>query len=176
MTTIPSSTKINQTVVIGEYCVIGENVKLGKNVKIENYVQIRDNVEIGDNVAIKEFTRIDKGAKIGNNVQIRGHSVICSDMIIEGGNDLGHGLWCTNHIKLAKFSKEEDAVKPPIIKKGACVAVGVVLMPGVVLGENCRVGAGSVVRKDVPANKVFYTKHELEFLREIREEEKYRIE
>lgn len=44
--------------------------------------------------------------------------------------------------------------KPIIIKKNAWIGAGATILPGVTIGENAVVAAGSVVSKDVPANVV----------------------
>ena len=41
---------------------------------------------------------------------------------------------------------------PVVIKRGAWIAVNSVILPGVTIGENSIVAAGSVVTKDVPSN------------------------
>ena len=41
--------------------------------------------------------------------------------------------------------------KPIILKKGCCIGMGSILMPGVTIGEGSMIGAGSVVVKDIPA-------------------------
>ena len=41
--------------------------------------------------------------------------------------------------------------KPVIIKKGAWITINVTILPGVTIGENSIVAAGSVVNKDIPA-------------------------
>ena len=47
---------------------------------------------------------------------------------------------------------EKDVFKPVTIKFGAWLAVNVTILPGVTIGENSIVGAGSVVTKDIPPN------------------------
>jgi acetyltransferase-like isoleucine patch superfamily enzyme len=41
--------------------------------------------------------------------------------------------------------------KSIVLKKGCCIGMGSIIMPGVTVGEGAMVGAGSVVVKDVPA-------------------------
>jgi len=41
-----------------------------------------------------------------------------------------------------------------LVKRGASIGANATILPGVTLGENCLVGAGSVVTKDVPAGAV----------------------
>ena len=45
-------------------------------------------------------------------------------------------------------------LRGPIVRRGAKVGANATLLPGVVIGENALVGAGSVVTRDVPANAV----------------------
>jgi acetyltransferase-like isoleucine patch superfamily enzyme len=40
---------------------------------------------------------------------------------------------------------------PTLVKRGASVGSGAVLLCGITVGENAMIGAGSVVTKDVPA-------------------------
>ena len=42
------------------------------------------------------------------------------------------------------------------IHRGARIGGGAVLLPGIDVGEDAVVGAGSVVTKDIPARKVYY--------------------
>jgi acetyltransferase-like isoleucine patch superfamily enzyme len=48
----------------------------------------------------------------------------------------------------------KDQLVGPVIKRGAKVGANSTLLPGVVIGENALVGAGSVVVDDVPAGAV----------------------
>jgi len=41
-------------------------------------------------------------------------------------------------------------IKPVLIKKGAVISVGCIIIAGVTVGENSIVGAGSVVTQDIP--------------------------
>ena len=45
-------------------------------------------------------------------------------------------------------------VQPTLIKKGASIGSGSVILCNVTIGENAMIGAGSVVTRDVPANAV----------------------
>lgn len=43
-------------------------------------------------------------------------------------------------------------VEKTVVKKGASIGANATILPGITIGENAMVGAGSVVTKDVPAN------------------------
>lgn len=71
---------------------------------------------------------------------------------------------------MAKYTDEEDKVITPYISYGARTGANVTLMPGVHLGQNCIVGAGSLVRKDVEP-KTVVVGNPTKFLRNIKPEE-----
>ena len=43
-----------------------------------------------------------------------------------------------------------------VIKKGASIGANATILPGITIGENSMIGAGSVVTKDVPPNTMGY--------------------
>jgi len=46
--------------------------------------------------------------------------------------------------------------KPTIVEKGSSIGANSTILPSLVLGKNCRIGAGSVVTKDVKPNTLVY--------------------
>lgn len=51
----------------------------------------------------------------------------------------------------------EDGVQynlPVRIGRNVWIGAGVIILPGITVGDNCVIGAGSVVTKDIPANSV----------------------
>ena len=46
--------------------------------------------------------------------------------------------------------------KPVKIGKCVWIGAGVIILPGVTIGDNSVIGAGSVVTRDIPANSVAY--------------------
>jgi acetyltransferase-like isoleucine patch superfamily enzyme len=47
-------------------------------------------------------------------------------------------------------SEADWVCAPTVVKRGASIGSGAVLLCGITIGENAMVGAGSVVTKDVP--------------------------
>lgn len=70
---------------------------------------------------------------------------------IEDKASINTGTMLIAHFNpMLKFRNVLQAkVSPVIIKSGAIIAVSCVILPGVVIGENAIVGAGSVVSEDV---------------------------
>lgn len=100
-----------------------------------------------------------RGVNIGKHVFLGGGSVldrVRPDLItIEDYVSLAGGIYILTHSNPTTPLREilgpgSNKVAPVHIKRGAWVAVNVVILPGVTIGENAIVSASSVVTKDVP--------------------------
>ena len=128
---IPESTNIWQFCVVFPDCKIGENCNICANVLIENDVVIGNNVTIKSGVQLWDGVVVEDGVFIGPNV------TFTNDMYPRSKN---------SHWKLERI----------LIKKGASIGANATILPGVTIGENAMIGAGSVVTKDIPANTLWY--------------------
>ena len=105
--------------------------KIGANCRIHSHVWIGRNVAIGDNCKVQAFTFIPDGVTIEDKVFIGPRATFSNDK-----NPPSHGKgWTTT-----------------LVKSGAVIGAGAVILPGLTIGENAVIGAGAVVTKDVPPN------------------------
>jgi UDP-2-acetamido-3-amino-2,3-dideoxy-glucuronate N-acetyltransferase len=139
---------------------IAPDVKLGRNVRIFGFTNLYG-CEIGDDVKIGTFVEIQKGAKIGNRCKISSHTFICEGVTLEDDVFIGHHVVFTNDRypratnSGGQLQTEADwKCIPTLVKKGASIGSGAVLLCGITVGENAMIGAGSVVTKDVPPDAI----------------------
>jgi len=139
---------------------IAPDVRLGKDVKIYKFVNLYG-CEIGDRTRIGAFVEIQKGAKIGSDCKISSHSFVCEGVTLEDRVFVGHHVVFINDRNpratnaRGQLQSESDwAVQTTLVKRGASIGSGSVILCNVTIGENAMVGAGSVVTRDVPANAV----------------------
>ena len=128
-----------------------KDCKIGKDTRIYDQVNLY-RCNIGKNCKIDSFVYIEEDVKIGNNVKIRTHTFIPSGITIEDDVFIGPGVIFTND-KHPKFTGDWELLKT-VVKKGVSIGAGSTILPGVTIGENSSVGAGSVVTKDVPPNVI----------------------
>jgi acetyltransferase-like isoleucine patch superfamily enzyme len=100
-----------------------------------------------------------RGVKVGKHVFLGGGNVLDRarpDLItIEDYVSLAGGVYILTHSNPTTPLREilgpgSKKVAPVVIRRGAWIAVNVVILPGVTIGENSIVATGSVVMKDVP--------------------------
>jgi len=144
----------------GQFCLIADDVVLGRDVAIYNFVNLYG-CEIGDGTKIGSFVEIQKGARIGRNCKISSHTFICEGVYIEDEVFVGHGVNFIND-KYPRATTEGGAlqmeadwkVEPTIVRRGASIGTGAVILGSVTIAERAIIGAGAVVTKDVPAGAI----------------------
>jgi acetyltransferase-like isoleucine patch superfamily enzyme len=136
------------------------DVKLGKGVVVRDFVNLYE-CEIGDNTKIACFVEIQKGVRIGKNCKVEPFVFIPSGVTIEDNVLIGPNVCFTNDKKPRATTPEGEmksgddwTVSDTKVKKGASIGANATILPGIVIHENAVVGAGAVVTKDVPPNKV----------------------
>jgi acetyltransferase-like isoleucine patch superfamily enzyme len=139
---------------------IAPDVKLGKNVRIFSFTNLYG-CEIGDDVKVGTFVEIQKGVKVGNRCKISSHTFICEGVTLEDDVFIGHNVVFTNDrypratSVSGQLQTEADWVcLPTLVKRGASIGSGAVLLCGITVGENAMIGAGSVVTRDVPPDTI----------------------
>ncbi len=111
-------------------------------------------------IGAKNRCRLERlrGVKIGKHVFLGGGNIldrVRPDLItIEDDVSLAGGVYILTHSNPTKplreiLGEEYHVIKPVHIKRGAWIAINVVILPGVTIGENSIVATGSVVMKDV---------------------------
>jgi acetyltransferase-like isoleucine patch superfamily enzyme len=99
------------------------------NPRIHNYCFIGDKVEIGKGSKVQAFAFIPNGVTIEEDVFIGPHVCFCNDRYPN--------------------AKEFGEYKETLVKKGASIGANSTILPGITIGEDAVIGAGSVVTKDI---------------------------
>ncbi len=145
---------IGHSSIIRSGSVIYYGVKIGDTFKGGHNILIRENVVIGYEGLVGTNSVIDSECVIGNEVKIQSCVYIPTYTTIEDNVFVGPGCVMTND-KFMDYSKRH-LIKGPTIKTGAKIGANVTILPGLVIGKNSVIGAGSVVTKDVPDDVVVY--------------------
>lgn len=127
---------IPETTNIWQFCVVLPNAAIGENCNICSHCFIENNVMIGDNVTIKCGVQLWDGIRIEDNVFV------------------GPNVTFTND-KFPRSKQYPERFENTLIRKGASIGAGAVILCGIEIGENAMIGAGSVVTKDVPPGELW---------------------
>ncbi|MEC4018607.1 sugar O-acetyltransferase [Streptomyces sp. H27-D2] len=117
--------------------------------------------EVGADVEVRPPLRVDYGYRIsiGAGTFINYGAVLADVARITIGADVQIGpnvqlLTPTHPIEPEPRRAKWEAAKPIVVGDNVWLGGGVIVCPGVTIGENTVVGAGAVVTRDLPANVV----------------------
>jgi acetyltransferase-like isoleucine patch superfamily enzyme len=106
------------------YLVVDKTSKIGVDVKLDDFVSIRPGAVIGNRVEIKCRATIGKNCTVGDGVFIGAHSILCN-------------------------GKESPEDSPSHVLDGCFIGATVTILPGVTVGPDVIIGAGSVVVNNI---------------------------
>ena len=151
---VDTVTVIGDEATIRSHTVIYAGNRIGSDFQTGHHAMIREHNRIGDNVSIGTGTVIEHHVQIGNNVRLHTGVFVPEYCILEDDCWIGPHVTFTNaRYPYSKNAKNE--LKGVTVRSGAKIGANVTLLPGIVIGENSLIGAGSVVVGDVPEGKVY---------------------
>jgi len=142
-----SPSKVTVEILKKYGAVIGENVRIQAPLIIHNADQSKNlfaNLTIGDDCYIGRDCIIDLMGiiQIGNNVTISHRAIL------------------NTHTNAGKSPVSKNRLKNTVggisISDGAYLGLNVTVLESVTIGENCIIGANSLVNNDIPDNVIAY--------------------
>jgi acetyltransferase-like isoleucine patch superfamily enzyme len=147
------TTKIGINSIIRSHTVIYSGNIIGNYFRTGHHVTIREDNRIGSNVSIGTGSCIEHHILIGDNVRIHSQVFIPEYSVLENYVWIGPNVVFTNaKYPLSRGVKER--LKGPIIKSRVKIGANATILPGIEIGKNSLIGAGSVVTNNVPPNTV----------------------
>ena len=118
------------------------------NAKISSYTNLYG-CTIENNAFVGPFVEIQSDVLVGEGTRISSHSFICSGVSIGKDCFIGHGVMFTND----KFTEDREnwIQRKTVVGNNVRIGSNATILP-VSIGDNCIIGAGAVVTKNIPPN------------------------
>ena len=129
---------------------IEKDVKIGKGTKIWHFSHILGNSKIGNNCVIGQNVSIGPDVNIGNGCKIQNNVSVYKGVCLEDDVFCGPSCVFTNVYTPRAFIERKKEFLPTLVKKGASIGANATIVSGVTIGRYAFIGAGAVVKKDVP--------------------------
>ena len=148
--------KVKPRIIIGNNVLIRTNVTIyvdtiiHDNCWINHNAIIRESVIILDDSSIGSNTICENNVSIGKRCLIQNNTMIGSDSIIESFVFIGPGVTFTNNSPIGHLRDVKPIIRAPKLRLGCAIGGGVTICPGVEIGEESIIAAGSVVTENVP--------------------------
>jgi UDP-3-O-[3-hydroxymyristoyl] glucosamine N-acyltransferase len=145
---------------VGDVCIVGTGVVLYRGARIDGKVLMADLSTVRENVSIGRGTIVGRGVTIENFCTIGRYCKLESECYITAYSELedrvfvAPGVVTSNDNFVGRTAERFKHFKGVTVRKGARIGAGSVILPGIVIGADALVAAGSVVTRDVSPHKI----------------------
>ena len=165
---IAKSAVISKNAVIKGPVYIGERVKVFEGAVIKGPCYIAEDCMIGSNSIVRDNTNLEKNVLIGALSEVTRsifqegvhcHSGYFGDSIFGENCRIGAGT-VTANVRLDRKEIKDTGLTSlgAIVGENTHIGINASLMPGVLIGSNCVIGASSVIFDNIKDNQTHFTK------------------
>jgi acetyltransferase-like isoleucine patch superfamily enzyme len=133
--------------------VVYAGAQIGDGAIIGDQAQVRERAVVGAGSVVGRGSSVDFDATVGERVLIQTGVYVTGGSIVEDDVFIGPGVVTTNDSAMGRHPRGEP-LQGPVLRRACRVGGGVVLAPGIEIGEEAFIAAGAVVTKDVPPRAV----------------------
>jgi acetyltransferase-like isoleucine patch superfamily enzyme len=134
-----------------------ETEEIGSGTKIWALAHVMKGARIGRDCNIGDHSFIESGAVLGDNVIVKNGNMIWEGVTLEDGVFVGPHVFFTNdlyprssrHPRVNQRAQNKAWLVHTLVREGASLGAGAVIVGGRTIGAFAMVGAGAVVTKDV---------------------------
>lgn len=142
---------------------VSPDAHIGAGTRIWRQAHVREHAEIGENCNIGKGVYVGEHVRIGSNVKIQNHVSVFEGVTLEDGVFVGPHVCFTNDLLPRAItpdgklkSMDDWVITPTLVKYGASIGAGSIIICGIAIGEFALIGAGAVVTHNVPPHALVF--------------------
>jgi acetyltransferase-like isoleucine patch superfamily enzyme len=139
------------TICAGAVVVAG--ARIGSGAVVGDQAHVRERAQVGDGAVVGRGSQVDADVRVGDRVKIQTGCYITGFSELEDDVFVGPGVTLTNDDAMGRHPPAEQ-LRGALLRRACRVGGGVVIVPGVEIGEEAYVAAGAVVTRDVAPRSV----------------------
>ncbi|MDE3094401.1 MAG: N-acetyltransferase [Chloroflexota bacterium] len=140
---------------------VSPHAQIGERTRIWHEAQVRERARVGADCILGKGVYIGEDVVVGDRCKIENRASLFHGVTLEDGVFIGpHAVFANDRFPRAinpdgSLKTAADwTVERSLVRHGASVGAGAVVLPGVSIGAWALVGAGSVVTADVPEQAI----------------------
>lgn len=141
---------MSDSVYVHPTAIIDEGAVVGAGTKVWHFCHVLGSAVVGERCSLGQNVYVGK-ARLGNNVKVQNNVSIYDCVELEDDVFCGPSMVFTNVMNPRSHVSRKNEYMTTRVKRGATIGANATVVCGSVLGEYCFVGAGAVVKGDVPA-------------------------
>jgi UDP-2-acetamido-3-amino-2,3-dideoxy-glucuronate N-acetyltransferase len=129
---------------------VDEPFQIGAETKIWHFCHISANARIGERCVLGQNVFVASDVVIGNNVKIQNNVSVYTGVELEDNVFCGPSCVFTNVINPRSEIIRHHLYQRTLVRRGATIGANATIVCGATIGRYAFIGAGAVVRGDVP--------------------------
>lgn len=134
-----------------ESSYIDAGASIGAGTKIWHFCHILSGAVIGERCNLGQNVVVMGGTRLGDNVKVQNNVSIYEGVTLEDDVFCGPSCVFTNVVNPRSHVSRKAEYQPTLVRRGATIGANVTIVCGATLGRFSFIGAGAVVRGEVPA-------------------------
>lgn len=147
----PLVVEAGATICAGAIVYAGAHI--GAGAIVGDQANVREGAVLGAGSVLGFGSALGPMARVGSRVRVQTHAWLTGWTLVEDDVFVGPGVVTMNDDTMARLAPGQR-LRGPVLRRACRVGGGVLLTPGVEVGEEAFVAAGAVVTHDVPAGTV----------------------
>ena len=136
---------------VHESSYVDDGAQIGTGTKIWHFSHVLGGSVIGERCNLGQNVVVMPGTRIGNNVKIQNNVSIYEGVVLEDDVFCGPSCVFTNVVNPRSHVSRKSEYQKTLVRRGTSIGANATILCGITLGEYSFIGAGAVVRSDVPA-------------------------
>ena len=130
--------------------IVDPGAKIGAGTKIWHWTHVCGTAEIGRGCSLGQNVYVGNGVCIGSNVRIQNNVSVYDAVTLEDDVFCGPSVVFTNVYNPRAAIPRKGEYRATLVRHGASLGANCTIVCGVTIGRHAMVGAGAVVRANVP--------------------------
>lgn len=141
---------IDPTTEIHPSSIVDEPCEIGPHSKVWHFCHIRTGARIGSHCSFGQGCYVGADVRIGSGCRIQNHVSLYEKVTLEEEVFCGPSAVFTNVINPRAAIDRKEEFLPTLVRRGATIGANATVICGVTVGRWALIGAGAIVRQDVP--------------------------
>ncbi|MBB3195187.1 acyltransferase [Roseateles terrae] len=130
--------------------VVDDGAQIGDNTKVWHFSHVCAGARIGPDCSLGQGVFVGNDVSIGRNVKIQNQVSVYDAVTLEDDVFCGPSMVFTNVYNPRSAVPRKNEYRRTLVRRGATLGANCTIVCGATVGEYAFVGAGAVVKGDVP--------------------------
>src|SRR3954465_5421420 len=141
---------IDATAFVHESSYVDEGATIGAASKVWHFCHVMPGAVIGSRCNLGQNVVVMNGVRLGDNCKIQNNVSLYEGVELEQDVFCGPSMVFTNVMNPRSHVSRKNEYRRTLVRRGASIGANATIVCGATLGEYCFIGAGAVVRGEVP--------------------------